>query len=223
MSFNAAISRLLIVAMMLAGCSKQPEPASVAAPMVYSVPYVSANTSVADEGSQEVAKRKAQLAILDKAIMSDAQGQWAATAKASSTNASDATDDNAPHHPFRATGAPDTEHYGDTPTSWATKTSDGGIEWLELEYTNPVNATEVRIRQNNAPGAVVKVELFDESGAAHTVWQGPDTTVYPANEIAWLSAKFDKTSYKTHKLKITLATNAVSGWNEIDAVQLVGE
>jgi hypothetical protein len=222
MPFNAAI-RWLIAALMLTGCSKQSEPITASTSMVYSVPSVSVNASFAKEEPQDTAKRKAQLAILDNAIRNDAQGQWAATAKASSTNASDARDDSAPHHPLRATGAPDTEHYGDTATSWATKTSDGGIEWLELEYTKPVNATEVRIRQNNAPGAVVKVELFDESGAAHTVWQGPDTTVYPANEIAWLSAKFDKTSYQTHKLKITLATNKVSGWNEIDAVQLVGE
>jgi hypothetical protein len=222
MSFTAAIPRLLILAM-LAGCNKRPELETPAAPVVYSVSSVSTDASNADEGAQAAARHKAQLAILDKAIMSDAQGQWAETAKASSTNASDMTDDNSPHQPSHATGMPDSQHYGDTATSWATKTKDGGIEWLELEYTKPVNATEVRIRQNNAPGAVARIELFDDDGAAHTVWQGPDTTVYPANEIAWLSAKFDKTAYKTHKLKITLATNTISGWNEIDAVQLVGE
>ena len=32
-----------------------------------------------------------------------------------------------------------------------------------------------------------------------------------------------KTAFKTQRVKITLAINTVSGWNEIDAVQLIGE
>jgi hypothetical protein len=31
-----------------------------------------------------------------------------------------------------------------------------------------------------------------------------------------------KTAYKTDRVKVTLATNVVEGWDEIDAVQLVG-
>jgi hypothetical protein len=34
--------------------------------------------------------------------------------------------------------------------------------------------------------------------------------------------KFHKTTFKTDRIKVTLATNVVPGWNEIDAVQLVG-
>jgi len=34
--------------------------------------------------------------------------------------------------------------------------------------------------------------------------------------------KFPKTAFKTERVKVTLATNVVPGWNEIDAVQLVG-
>jgi hypothetical protein len=34
--------------------------------------------------------------------------------------------------------------------------------------------------------------------------------------------KVPKTAYKAYRVKITLATNVVPGWNEIDAVQLVG-
>ena len=40
---------------------------------------------------------------------------------------------------------------------------------------------------------------------------------------ALFNVSFEKTAYKTKTVKITLATNSVSGWNEIDAVQLVGE
>jgi hypothetical protein len=37
-----------------------------------------------------------------------------------------------------------------------------------------------------------------------------------------LMLTFPKTDYKVDHVKITLATNLVPGWNEIDAVQLLG-
>jgi hypothetical protein len=81
-----------------------------------------------------------------------------------------------------------------------------------------VHSEEVRIRESCGSGAVIKVEVFDEQGAAHTVWAGND----PTKELNYLMVKFPKTAYKTDRVKITLATNVVPGWNEIDAVQLVG-
>ena len=55
-------------------------------------------------------------------------------------------------------------------------------------------------------------------GVAHAVWQGND----PTTELNYLMVKFPKTAFKTDRVKVTLATNVVPGWNEIDAVQLVG-
>ena len=127
------------------------------------------------------------------------------------------------YHPFRATGAPDTEAYGDADTSWATKESDTGLEWIELEYAKPVNASQVKIRQNFNPGAIISIDLYDETGSVHNVWKGPDSAQYKPSTISWLNIPFEKTAFKTQRVKITLATNAVSGWNEIDAVQLIGE
>lgn len=69
----------------------------------------------------------------------------------------------------------------------------------------------------------MKVELLDEGGAKHTVWQGVDDTQYAASQIVWFDKSFEKTPYKASGARITLATNAVSGWNEIDAVQLLGD
>ena len=65
-------------------------------------------------------------------------------------------------------------------------------------------------------------ELIDEKEKNHTVWEGVDKTKYEPNKIQYFIAKFDKTDYKTKSVKITLATNAGTGWKEIDAVQLVG-
>lgn len=222
---------VVLSASLVLGCSKK-EPAATApaaaptAPAPAPAPAAAAAPAPAPAEDPEVAaKRKAmEFALREDGYKNDPLGQWATGAKASSTYAGDGANASAGYHPMRATGAPDVQRAGDASEAWASKTSDAGIEWLELSYAKPVNATELRIRQNDAPGAIVKVELFDAaSGAAHTVFQGPDATAYEPGAIAWLNIKFDKTPYKTQRVKITLATNAVPGWNEIDAVQLVGE
>ncbi len=59
-------------------------------------------------------------------------------------------------------------------------------------------------------------------GSAGEWWLTIETK-YPDNTIAWFKPEFEKTSYPVSGARITLATNAVSGWNEIDAVQLTGE
>ncbi|MGH8315862.1 MAG: hypothetical protein ACRETU_12015, partial [Steroidobacterales bacterium] len=73
------------------------------------------------------------------------------------------------------------------------------------------------------PGAIIKIELIDEGTGKHTLWAGIDDTKYENNKITWLNRTFEKTSYRVAGAKITLATNAVPGWNEIDAVQIVGD
>jgi hypothetical protein len=156
-------------------------------------------------------------AIRQDEIKNDPDGQWATDATASSSY-NDATGD-AGWSAKQATGAPNVDHYSDDGHAWAPKTPDGGIEWLDLKYARPVHASEVRVRESAGSGAVVKVELFDEAGAAHTIWQGNDET----KELNYLILKFKPTDYKVNRVKVTLATNTVPGWNEIDAVQLVGK
>jgi hypothetical protein len=40
--------------------------------------------------------------------------------------------------------------------------------------------------------------------------------------LKYLTAEFPKTCVHDQRVKLTLATNVVGGWNQIDAVQLVG-
>lgn len=219
---------VILSASLAAACSKK-EPAAPApsAPTTAAAPAAPAPAAAAAPASAEdpdmAAKRKAlEFALREDGYKNDPKGQWAVDAKASSTF-DESGKPTGGYHPMRATGVPDAQHYGDVSEAWASKNPDAGIEWLELGYAKPVNATELRIRQNYGPGAIVKVELFEAGGAAHTVFQGPDGTAYEPHTISWLNIRFEKTPYKTQRVKITLATNAVQGWNEIDAVQLVGE
>jgi hypothetical protein len=181
-----------------------------------SAPPPAASTTDSTGASADTTSKLAgaQWALKQDEIKHDPKGQWAIAATASSTY-NDAKDQDS-WAANQATGAPNVEKYGNDGHAWTTKTEDGGIEWLDLKYPKPVHVEEVR--ESCGSGAVIKVEVFDEQGGAHTVWAGND----PTTELNYLIVKVPKTAYKTDRVKITLATNVVPGWNEIDAAQLVG-
>jgi hypothetical protein len=113
--------------------------------------------------------------------------------------------------------------YSDSPDSWVAKVDGTPIaEWLLLDYATSVHATGIRVRQSMGPGAISKIELFDEAGAAHAVWEGQDDTAYPKNTIGWFVKDFPRTDYLVKQVRVTLQNSRVWGYNEIDAVQLVG-
>ena len=243
----------LVLGLLAAGCTKQketevassapataPAPAPPAAPTPAAAAATSATPAAGSPGAptaapaatvagaagaaagDTVADTTAKLAAAEWAlkqdeIKNDPDGQWAIDATASSSY-NDAVGD-ASWSAKQATGAPNVDNYADDGHAWASKTPDGGIEWLDLTFAKPVHASEVRIRESMGSGAVIKVDLFDEAGAAHTIWQGVD----PTKELNYLTLKFKTTDYKVKRVKVTLATNVIPGWNEIDAVQLVGK
>jgi hypothetical protein len=217
-----AVCVLLVLGCGLAACGKKPEaPAEAAAAPA----APAADTATADAAASDAANKKKAIerALAEQAIVDDAKGQWASAATASSTYAGDKEPASvASYAPSQATGKPNVENYGDDGRSWAPAQADGGIEWLQLDFATPASARELRIRQNNAPGAIIKLELIDEAGERHTVWQGVDDATYDGGTVYWFVRSFEPTTYKAKSARVTLATNAVSGWNEIDAVQLVG-
>ncbi len=225
MKIHPAVVCCLISVAMMSGCKKsgsaQDESASKPAASPSATPTApSANaapSSTADAATEASAKlNAAEWALKQDEIKSDPNGQWAIQATASSTY-NDAQE-TAGFSANQATGAPNVDAYGDNGAAWASKTPDSGIEWLDLKYPKPVHATEVRVRESCGSGAVIKIEVYDDQGTAHAVWQGND----PTKDLNYLIAKFPKTSFPVARVKVTLATNVVPGWNEIDAVQLVG-
>jgi hypothetical protein len=161
--------------------------------------------------------------IDEKKILEDKSGQWATSASASSTYAQ-STAPKAGYSPWQVTGAPNIDRYSDNPLSWTTKAGDSkDPEWLEVGFARPVHATSIRIRQNAAPGVISRIELIDDARIAHTIWEGTDDTPYAKNTIGWLVKDLPRTTYLVTGARITLMTARVWGWNEIDAVQLVGE
>ena len=176
--------------------------------------------SAAEQTEKEM---KVKEALDEEKILNDPNGEWASDADASSTYSTNPKNKETGWSPYKMVGKPDVDKYGDNGNAWASKSPDKGIEWVKLTFPKAVNATGIRIRQSYNPGAIIKIELTDDKGKNHTVWSGIDDTKYETGKIKYFTTNFDKTDYKTKTVKITLATNSVSGWNEIDAVQLVGE
>ena len=177
---------------------------------------VRALEAVAQAGDPE-ARGRAQ-AVLRRLSESgvDAEGrlrQWASKARASSEYQADSWS------AVQATGRPNTTQGGDAVTAWASAAADSDEEWLELDYELAVRPALVRIHETFNPGAVVKLEAKDPQGRWHALWQGQDATRAPSE---WLEIRVE-VSFATRTLRITIDNDAVPGWNEIDAVELVGE
>jgi hypothetical protein len=154
--------------------------------------------------------------LTDAVILADAAGQWAAGATAGSQYSS-------PNYAAaRMAGAPDVPQPGDHVNAWCPAKS-SGTEWCQATFAQPLFATEVRVRQTNAPGAIVKVEAITPEGVTHVWWEGTDPSKAPTTaHLAWFAIRVPRTPYRVASIRLTLNLDAVSGWEEIDALQLVG-
>ena len=119
----------------------------------------------------------------------------------------------------QATGPPNTPEAGDRSTAWASAEQDAESEWLALTYAAPVVPMAIRVHETYNPGAITKVELRDAAGTWRTVWEGPPQ---PADAPRWFEVRVAADTWTTKEIRLTLDSDAVAGWNEIDAVELVG-
>lgn len=121
----------------------------------------------------------------------------------------------------QATSPPNVPTYGGSAAAWSPSVMDGMTEFVELGYTTPVHATEIRVRENSANGFITEVAVRDTTGALHVLWAGTDTT--PTGSPADLVVANSATSYLVQSVKITITTNAHLGqYEQIDAVELKG-
>lgn len=119
--------------------------------------------------------------------------------------------------PRQAAGAPDADRTRDDPKAWAPREPQMGMQWLQLVYALPMPATGVRIFEVNSPGAIAEVLVRAADGPWVSVWRGT------ANDgQAPLVLAFPRTAFAVKTVRLVLDTNRTQGWNEIDAVELLG-
>jgi len=142
--------------------------------------------------------------------------QWAFSAEASSSYA------DPEWAAVQATGAPDTPRCGDYQTAWASVGSDT-LEWIELKYETPVHVKAVNIVQTFNPNQVSKVELIGSFGRSLTIYEQKPVQIDQPCPYT-LTIPVERTAMRYDTVRITLDQAALGlGWNEIDAVELVGE
>jgi len=117
----------------------------------------------------------------------------------------------------QAIGPPDTPAAADARTAWASLEADGGAEWLQVRFVTAVEIAEVRVRESFNAGAIRRITALSGQEEV-TLWEGVaamsrglrDFVVRPGPGVV------------SDTLTIHLETGEIAGWNEIDAVALVG-
>jgi len=103
--------------------------------------------------------------------------------------------------------------------SWRPTTRDRGLEWIEVRFARPVNATAIEVYETLNPGAITRVVIIDADGNEHEVWTGEDP-----NRIcpSVFRVDFPRIDIPANTLRIELDTAKIPGWNQIDAIKLIG-
>ena len=140
--------------------------------------------------------------------------QWGIGAAASSEYGSDSWSAQ------QTTGAPDTTECGDIETAWASEDLDG-VDWLEVTFATAVVPTEINVRETHSPGFISRVEVRDERGLYHTVWEGIPGVVEQCPRV--FSVTVSGVDVRVNAVRISLDQRDGGNWNEIDAVELVGQ
>jgi hypothetical protein len=84
-----------------------------------------------------------------------------------------------------------------------------------------VGVDSIRVMESHNPGAISKVAVIRPDGGEETVWEG-NLADSARNEL--LQSDFKVPRYvQGQKVRVYVDTGRVPGWNEIDAVQLVGK
>ena len=121
----------------------------------------------------------------------------------------------------QATGAPDTNDCGDIRSAWASSSSTGS-DMLTVEFAEAVVPSQINIYQTYNPGSIYKVEVANSSGGRPITLTNsedpPGNTPCPGI----FSIAVDDIITPVDRVIIYLDQTIGGGWNEIDAVELIG-
>jgi hypothetical protein len=121
--------------------------------------------------------------------------------------------------PEQLVGPPDTFAGGDLPTAWAPRDSTGtGEEWIHLNYDKSVELSQLRVRETYNAGAISKIAAVLPSGNEILLWQGTEQAVQAPVDTSFSLPP----GVTANSVKIYMDRTRVPGWNEIDAVELIG-
>lgn len=109
--------------------------------------------------------------------------------------------------------------FGNTACAWSPASSENANapDWIHVGYETPAQVQQVVIAENVNAGSVVRVELIDDAGQQHVVFDEPAPAPLPVNG-RWNYIFMDRTPYKVASIKVTLNTMHVKGYEQLDAI-----
>lgn len=114
---------------------------------------------------------------------------------------------------------------GDKPGAWAVgyeldddnkRQELDGTQYIQVEFAKPQPVRQIAIGENNAPGAISKVYLYDTRGDEYLVYEHEPENVKLAPRI--FNLMIERTTYDVREVKVEIEPGMVDGWNEIDAI-----
>ncbi len=121
--------------------------------------------------------------------------------------------------PLQATGVPNSTGGDDEATAWAPLEKNSGPEWLEVDFDPPLMAHAVRVHESFNAGALVELVLIGDAGEELAHIPVPRTSRQAPTVV---EVGFAVPAAPVRTVRLELDTSLVPGWNEIDAVELVG-
>lgn len=107
---------------------------------------------------------------------------------------------------------------GDHVHAWASRGADDRAEWLEVGFEVPRSVSGVEIYETFNAGAVDRVELVTASGRRITAYAGSAQARAGSFKR---QLQIACTSEPIAAVRVSLASQVVAGWNEIDAIGVV--
>jgi hypothetical protein len=122
----------------------------------------------------------------------------------------------------KAVGDPDAPGCGDYPYAWASAASDS-VETLTLHYSLPVVPIEILVVESFNPDQVVRVEVYNPETEAYVTVLEKDPEQVDRPCPYQLRVPVEGIDFPTDRVRITVDQSQLGlGWNEIDAVELIG-
>jgi hypothetical protein len=108
---------------------------------------------------------------------------------------------------------------GDNVNAWASLGADTGREWIEVGFAQPTPISAVQIFETLNPGAIDHVELITASGVHVVAFAGTAAPRSEASRIQQVDVACTKEPIVG--VRVELASEAVPGWNELDAIGIM--
>jgi hypothetical protein len=133
---------------------------------------------------------------------------------------SEYTSDCGPWSSCQILGEPDMyPEYGDSSENWANESPNGGLEYLELGFSNPAPINYIDIYETYNPGSINQVSVKNSSTGLYEVVYTSSAEVAP-EEARILHITFPLTTYDVSSVRIDMDTALFDSFIQIDAVAI---